>query len=31
MSGMEEAYLILCIAAGAIFAVTLAWASWRNG
>ena len=31
MSGMEEAYLILCVAAGVIFAVTLAWASWQNG
>jgi len=31
MSGMEEAYLIMVIAAALIFAGTLAWASWRNG
>jgi hypothetical protein len=30
MSGGEEAYLIMVIAAVALFIATLAWASWRN-
>jgi len=31
MSGTEETYLILCTVAAVAFALTLAWASWRNG
>lgn len=31
MSAGEQAYLIMVIAAAVIFAVSLAWASWRSG
>jgi hypothetical protein len=30
MTGAEEAYLIMVVAAVALFVTTLAWVSWHN-